>query len=596
MRTSHRYFAGVAALTISFGVLSATATSTAASPGASSSPRRGPVGTSEAIQRTGSVRLSTLAHRRSTAGRLGRETAPDLDREAERAATTPSALPPPSPPNTAVTLNVARRGFEGLDHADQRLAGGGNQFSLEPPDQGLCVGASAGATYVVESVNDALQVFDTTGAVYTPPITLSAFFGLAPTINRTTGRFGPFISDPKCYFDVDTQRWFHTALVIGQDPVTGALMAPAYTALAVSQSSDPLGAYFLYRINALDQAHANCPCFGDQPLIGADKNGFYVSTAEYQLLPTFGATFNGAQLYATSKSALESGTASRVIHYSNLTTQSGTVQPATSPGGQYETANGGTEFLVSGRDTLLPDGRLRPGQVRQVSVWSLTNTSVLNSASGAPALQSVVQPTEVYGQPVAMTQRAGYRPLGSSIPEPLPKISANDERVNQVVYAAGHLYTGVNTIVDPGPRTGVAWFIISPVVRNGALTSSMHAQGYVAVANANVSFPAIGVDTAGNGVIAMSLVGPTHFPSSAYQRISASGTRGAVQIAKPGVRPEDGFTCYAAFGGDGVCRWGDYSASVAGPDGRIWSATEFIGARARTVNANWSTFVWPVTP
>jgi hypothetical protein len=221
---------------------------------------------------------------------------------------------------------------------------------------------------------------------------------------------------------------------------------------------------------------------------------------------------------------------------------------------------------------------------------------VLNSTSGVPLLQSVTQPTEVYGQPVAMTQRAGYRPLGSSIPEPLPKLNANDERVNQVVYAAGHLYTGVNTIVAPGPRTGIAWFIIDPQVTSGVLSSSMHAQGYVAVANANVSFPSIGVDTAGNGVIAMSLVGPNYFPSSAYQHISPNGTTGPVQIAKLGFRPEDGFTCYAAFGGNGVCRWGDYSASVAGPDGTIWSATEFIGARARTVNANWSTFVWPVAP
>src|SRR5262245_42718234 len=30
--------------------------------------------------------------------------------------------------------------FDGLNHRNQRLANGGNQFSLEPPDQGLCVG------------------------------------------------------------------------------------------------------------------------------------------------------------------------------------------------------------------------------------------------------------------------------------------------------------------------------------------------------------------------------------------------------------------------------------------------------------------------
>src|SRR5207249_4306871 len=41
-------------------------------------------------------------------------------------------------------------GFEGLNHYQQRYARGGNQFSVEPPDQGLCVGNG----YVVEAVND----------------------------------------------------------------------------------------------------------------------------------------------------------------------------------------------------------------------------------------------------------------------------------------------------------------------------------------------------------------------------------------------------------------------------------------------------------
>ena len=40
--------------------------------------------------------------------------------------------------------------FSGLNHYQQRYSRGGNQFSLEPPDQGLCVGNG----YVVEATND----------------------------------------------------------------------------------------------------------------------------------------------------------------------------------------------------------------------------------------------------------------------------------------------------------------------------------------------------------------------------------------------------------------------------------------------------------
>src|SRR5882757_2490665 len=50
--------------------------------------------------------------------------------------------------------------LDGINHFEQRfVAGGANQFSIEPPDQGLCVGNG----FVLETVNDTLQIFDTAG-------------------------------------------------------------------------------------------------------------------------------------------------------------------------------------------------------------------------------------------------------------------------------------------------------------------------------------------------------------------------------------------------------------------------------------------------
>src|SRR5262249_48720164 len=68
-----------------------------------------------------------------------------------------AALKVPSVRNTPVTLvNRGFSGFNALDHFDQRNAGTGafvnTQFSLEPPDQGLCVGNG----FVVETINTAL--------------------------------------------------------------------------------------------------------------------------------------------------------------------------------------------------------------------------------------------------------------------------------------------------------------------------------------------------------------------------------------------------------------------------------------------------------
>jgi hypothetical protein len=496
-------------------------------------------------------------------------------------------------------------GWEGLNHRDQRLASNGNQFSAEPPDQGLCVGDVNGVTYVVESVNDALTVFDAQGDQYIAPVALNQFYGLAPSLNRTTGRFGPFVTDPQCYFDPDTGHWFHTAAVLSLNPRTGAFTNKyAYTALAVSKTSDPLGAYYRYRINAKDANHPGCPCFGDQPLIGADKYGFYINTAEYSIL---GPAFNGPQIYALDKRALESGRLPTVVHISNITPQTprdpgattGTVIPAKSPNANYDTSAGGTEYFMSSFECKLLDCSLFPvgHAFHTISVWALTNTSSLTHKRPDINLQRQDLPSERFAQSPEMTQKNGFRPLGQSVGAPINGLDTDEPHPTQVVFAAGKLWTGLNTAVAPGPRSGVAYFIARPSISGGRLGASIAKQGYVSAQNANVAYPSIGVNDAGVGVMALSLSGPTYYPSAAYIHVTSAGVSGAVIIAQRGFRPEDGFTCYKALvGPTDSCRWGDYSASIAAPNGTIWSGVEFIGNDPRTVLANWSTFIWPIRP
>ena len=67
-------------------------------------------------------------------------------------------------------------GFEGLNLYQQRYARGGNQFTVEPPDQGLCVGNG----YVVEAVNDVINVFNTSGHSVLPDNTATNIVGGLP--------------------------------------------------------------------------------------------------------------------------------------------------------------------------------------------------------------------------------------------------------------------------------------------------------------------------------------------------------------------------------------------------------------------------------
>jgi hypothetical protein len=67
------------------------------------------------------------------------------------------------------------------------------------------------------------------------------------------------------------------------------------------------------------------------------------------------------------------------------------------------------------------------------------------------------------------------------------------------------------------------------------------------------------------------------FRRAGYTSIDAANGAGPIHIAAAGVAPDDEMSGYEAFGGDGVSRWGDYSAAaVAGDDGAIWIATDFI--------------------
>ncbi|TMC44646.1 MAG: hypothetical protein E6J25_03655 [Chloroflexi bacterium] len=528
--------------------------------------------------------------------------------------------------------------FDGLNHRAQRTANGGNQFSLEPPDQGLCVGNG----YVLETVNDVLRVFSTGGAPVTGVIDLNSFYGYAAQVDRTTGQQGPFVTDPSCYFDADTQRWFHVVLTLDVDASTGALLGPNHLDLAVSNGRKPTDGWRLYSVPVQDDGTQGTPnhgcslgaCIGDYPHIGADANGFYITTNEYSL---FGPEFKGAQLYAFSKRALARHDRKvTVVQFDTRETLAArragfTVWPASSPASQYATSEGGTEYFLSSD----AGSEVNPiGTSTNLVVWALTQTQSLNSGGAGLRLTNTVKTVSPYSVPATSVQKVGHIPLGEcindqSIRTPLgqgcwryfftkkprndeveSRLDSNDSRMQQVVYAGGKLYGALDTAlsVDGANQAGIEWFIVSPS------TSSNDLSGYLGLAGANLTYPAIGVTAGGKGVMAFTLVGANDYPSAAYAPISAaSGVGDVVHVAKAGLGPDDGFTSYKAFVGNPPrTRWGDYGAAVAdGPN--IWMASEYIGqtctlaeyvattpigicGATRTALGNWDTRISLVSP
>lgn len=516
----------------------------------------------------------------------------------------PNPAPTPILPGTPGMV----LGFNGLNNIDQRLAGTGSynntQFSHEPPDQGLCVGGK----FIVEAVNTVIQIFDKNGIALTTVTPLTQFFGLPPEVVPGPPRIlNDFVSDPRCYYDTQTGRFFLTALQIDV-PASGRPSGRAHAEIAVSKTPDPRDQWHLYSIDVTDdgnngtQIHLGCPCFGDQPLIGADSNGFYLSTNEFSLYAP-GTFYNGAQIYAMSKRALVNGILPTIVHIdagaiptplhdARMGALWSSVQPATTPAdGHYDKSFGGAEYFLSSLDfNGTVDNRL--------AIWALTNTRSLDKTSPSVHLSFQVIPSELYGLPNPIVQRAGPAPLATSLAEPLSLIDSNDDRMNQVVYSDGLLWSALNTDITRGDvdTTGIAYFIVSP--KTASLTTvsgTILNQGYIAPLKENVVFPSIGVTSDGNAVVVFTLVGPNYYPSAAYAILTRNGVDG-VHIAALGAAPEDGFSAYPESGGNGIARWGDYSAAVGDNTGHVWIATEYIPATPRTTFANWGTFIGKITP
>lgn len=489
--------------------------------------------------------------------------------------------------------------IHGLNHRDQRTAGtdeyANTQFSLEPPDQALCVGGG----FVLESVNTAIRAFTTTGSPASAPVAISQFLGLTPEIDRANGVFGDFVSDPKCLFD--SGHFLFTVLQADTDPATGDFTGGSSVIIAVSATADPTGLWTIYAFDTSNDGDV-CPCLGDQPLIGADANGFYVSTNSF---PFFADGFNGAEVYAISKAQLESGAPTPTTVHVPVVAPAGfggtpySLQPAKTAPGTPNVA--GTEYFLSALEFTGSDNR--------IAQWTLTGTDTLDSGAPSLSLTGTILASEQYAFPPKATQSPdGPFPLRDGAFGPLQQLlygnvfngakyhvellDTNDDRMNEVVYAGGRLYGALNTAVkskDGSVRSGIAWFGVDPATRTVAT------QGYLAVRGAYLMFPAFGVNSAGKGAIGVTVSGPSLHPSTAYALFDGTSF-GPVKLSHAGPVGDDGFTGYLAVaGGDkipsnqlGVARWGDYGATAVADDGSIWLANETTDTD-RTVLANWAT-------
>jgi hypothetical protein len=627
---SRRVLVGVAACAVALGGTSllspvaASGASTAATSSHGQSMAVHKVGTSTVKAGTGQT--PAAADELRPDGEAGEALKATRNRSPRSRARDTRVTPPPSGvlPTQNLLVQNGRTGYQGINHFDQRRADGGNQYSLIPPDQALC----SNGTQTFEGVNNGFRIFSGSGAPLTDTISANQFLWNDHEIDQSTGIASHHqVGDPSCVYDAGSNRFFLTVYdLVGND--AGDLLGPSSVDIAVSPAGSAIGTWTVYQMDTTDNGGDNCPCFGDYPHLGTDTNGLWITTNEFS---TLGDGFNGAQVYGIAKSKLVDGTAQIPgVHFStsgrDTTASNGpldgySLAPAVSAGTAY--ARNTMYFLSSDADA--GDTSVVSHQILQ---WGVRNTSALASNPSSLSLDEKAIGVNGYFVPPLSEQKAGPTPLADCLnlttcakvvlgtPDKFKEyeyaLDSNDTRMLQSAYANGRLWGSLDTAVDQSDgttRAGIAYYVVNPTATTTA--STVVKQGTVSVPGENITYPALGVTSAGRMAMSVTLVGKDYYPSHAY----LTGTDAprtvlsSVKIAGAGVGPDDSFGGYRGFAYNHA-RWGDYSAaSVVGNQVYLaseyiaqscnlatYQSTDFTCGNTRTALANWSTHVAAVTP
>ena len=319
-------------------------------------------------------------------------------------------LPPAAGISQAVTgpgLDAPNAGisFASLDYT-QCCGGGGNV----PPDPEL----AAGPNHLIAVVNVAFQIYNTSGTALTGPITFASFMSADP---NCTGVF-----DPNVLYDESADRFILGIDANGTD-----------YCLAVSQSGNPTGSWYLYSFSTVSGRRD----FFDYPHAGVGRDAIYMGANIFR-----GNQFKEGRVWAFDKAAMYAGASASAVSV-GLGVAEDTPQPLNLHGWAQGT------WPSSGPHYFLTETNYNG---RDYSVFSWNDPFGANnfSAVGTVDLQAATGVTA--GMPLDVPQSGGSN------------VQANDFRPQDFEYRNGYGWTVQTIACNPGSGTVdcIRWAQINP--------------------------------------------------------------------------------------------------------------------------------------
>ena len=202
-----------------------------------------------------------------------------------------AVMPPTTIPSTGAN-------FEGLANQDNFNIFG---FRVNPPDPN----GDVGPNNYVEMVNLTFGVYDKSGNLLLGPVDTGTLWDnfAVPDCTDPSG-------DPVVLYDQLTDRWILSQFTTrGMNPDGSFNGLPFYNCVAISQTSDPTGAYYRYAF-ITDQAGSTSTFFPDYPKYGVWRDSYVLTSRDFGSADEYGIS-----VYGLEKNRMVNGEPARAVHF-----------------------------------------------------------------------------------------------------------------------------------------------------------------------------------------------------------------------------------------------------------------------------------------
>jgi hypothetical protein len=528
----------VTVLAVGPGVLART-TSAQAAP-ASKGPTRGKVDTHPQVTWNAHHGQSKpLRDATSAPAQGGIVWEPGSPRRAISRTSTP-ALPSQTTMGTATATTVDKN-FTGIV---------GTAFGATPPDPNIAVGS----TQVVEVVNNSIEIWNKTGTVAMAAKATNAlwtgYVGTNPGNSCATHNDG----DAIVRYDGLADRWIVTQFSLPNSNTAGG---PSFQCVAVSQTNDATGAYWLYDFS---YAHS----INDYGKLGVWSDGYYVGL---DMFDASGGSFTyvGAESCVYEKAAMLIGHSARQMCF-GPDSAAFTLLPS-SVEGTSPPPDGAPDYLIGLDFNFAADLEVRAFHAD----WSNTALSTLaHSTLPVPAYQP---------SSCALTG-------ASCVPEPGGGLL--DDLSDRLMFPLSYRNTGAHQSLVVSHTVDVGSGVLEPQwyemrVGEDGLLHLFQSGTFAPADGLDRWMSSAAMDQAGNIALGYSASNATTNPSVRYTARAAGDPAGQMTEAE--------VTLHAGTGREtGTSRWGDYSSMVVDP---VDACTFWYVNESYTTNgsSNWVTSI-----